>query len=98
MSKRFQGEGLELIQIPKKFPEHWQEEAMRLRDLADVLYCSLRFKGEGNRRGVPRGDDILALHLKDSLEALWIEIEQVSLDGFWQPRSWETKPWETKDE
>ena len=90
MSDRFQGEGLELIQLPKKFPEHWQEEAMRLRDLADVLCCSIRFKDEG-KRGVPRGDDTLALHIKDSLEALWVEIEQVSLDGFWEPRSWETK-------
>jgi hypothetical protein len=97
MSKRFQGEGLELIQIPKKFPEHWQKEAMRLRDLAEVLYCSLKYKDEG-KRGVLRGDDVLAEHIKDSLETLWVEIEQVTLDGFWQPRSWEKKPWETKDE
>lgn len=97
MRDRFQGEGLELIELPAKFPRHWQEEAMRLRDLADVLYCSLRYKDEGVR-GVPRGDDTLALHIKDSLKALWIEIEQVSLDGFWEPRRWETKPWETKDE
>lgn len=69
---------------------------MRLRDLADVLHCSLKYKSEGNRRGAPRGDDTLALHLKDSLENLWTEIEEVTLDGFWQPRRWETKPWEDK--
>jgi hypothetical protein len=90
MSDRFQGEGLVLIEIPQKFARHWQDEAMRLCDLADVLCCSIRFKDEGER-GVPRGDDTLAEHIKDSLEALWIEIEEVSHDGYWQPRSWEEK-------
>lgn len=87
MSDRYQGEDLELIKLPQKFVRHWQDEAMRLRDLTEVLYRSLAARNTG-LRGDPRGDDTLAKHIDGSLEALWVEIEQVS-EGFWEPRAWE---------
>lgn len=89
--ERFQGEGLELVELPQKFVQHWQEEAMRLRDLAEVLCRSLTARGELADRGAPRGDETVAKHMQESLDALWIEIEEVSLDGRWQPRKWEMR-------
>ena len=89
MRTRFQGEGLELVQLPTKFVHHWQDEAMRLRDLAEVLCRSLTARMETSGRGAPRGDETVAKHMQESLDALWVEIEEVSLDGRWQPRKWE---------
>ncbi len=88
MSKRFQGEGLELVELPIKFVHHWQNEAMRLRDLAEVLCRSLTVRMETSGRGEPRGDETLVKQMEESLDALWMEIEEVS-DGYWQPREWE---------
>lgn len=88
MRTRFQGEGLELVQLPTKFVNHWQEEAMRLRDLAEEKCRSLTARGEVAGRGAPRGDETVAKHMQESLNALWIEIEEVT-DGYWQPRKWE---------
>lgn len=90
MSNRYQGEGLELIQVPIKFVHHWQNEAMRLRDLAEVLFRSLTVRAETSGRGEPRGEETLAKHMEESLDALWIEIEEVC-DGHWQPRDWEAE-------
>ena len=100
MSDRIPKEGLVLIKLPQKFVRHWQDEAMRLRDLtieiwgrglfpklSEFLYHSLAARNTG-LRGDPRGDDTLAKHIDGSLEALWVEIEQVR-DGFWEPRAWE---------
>lgn len=84
-------EDLPTVSIPTKFVQHWQAESMRLRDLAEVLFRSLTARMETSGRGEPRGDETLAKHLEESLDALWVEIEQVSLDGRWEPRSWETK-------
>lgn len=74
--------------VPTKFVQHWQDEAMRLRDLAEVLFRSLTVRAETSGRGEPRGEETLAKHMEESLDALWIEIEEVS-DGHWQPRDWE---------
>lgn len=90
MSNRYQGEGLELVEVPIKFVHHWQSEVMGLRDLAEVLYRSLTARMETSGRGEPRGDETLAKHMEESLDALWVEIEEVS-DGYWQPRKWEAK-------
>lgn len=88
MSNRYQGEGLELIQVPIKFVHHWQNEAMRLRDLAEVLCRSLTLRMETSGRGEPRGDETLVKQMEESLDALWTEIEEVA-DGHWQQRLWE---------
>lgn len=86
--ERFQGEGLELVELPIKFVNHWQDEAMRLRDLAEVLCRSLTVRMETSGRGEPRGDETLAKQMEESLDILWMEIEEVS-DGRWEPRKWE---------
>lgn len=91
MRTRFQGEGLKLVELPKKFVNHWQEEAMRLRDLAEVLCRSLTARGEVAGRGEPRGDETLSKHMQESLDGLWIEIEEVT-DGHWESRRWEATP------
>ena len=88
MSNRYQGEGLELVEVPIKFVHHWQSEVMRLRDLAEVLSRSLTVRMETSGRGAPRGDETLAKQMEEALDILWIEIEEVG-DGHWQPRKWE---------
>lgn len=77
--------------VPTKFVRHWQIETMRLRDLCEVLFRSLTVRMETSGRGEPRGDETLAKHMEQSLDGLWQEIEQVSVDGRWEPRSWEEK-------
>ncbi|WP_158260549.1 hypothetical protein [Chlorogloea sp. CCALA 695] len=42
--ERFQREGLELVEVPTKFVNHWQDEAMRLRDLAVATHNTKRFR------------------------------------------------------
>lgn len=91
-------EDLPTVTLPTKFVRHWQDEALRLRDLAEVLFRSLKARGELSGRGAPRGDETLAKHMEESLDALWGEIEddieEVSFDGNWRL----TRNWEPKDE
>lgn len=82
-------EELPTVLLPVKFVRHWQAEVMRMHFLMEVLSRSLRYAYTGDKSS-PHGDDALARYVSDSLDRLWIEIEEVS-DGRWEPRSWEAR-------
>jgi hypothetical protein len=89
MSDYSSEEDLPTVRLPEKFVDHWTIEAMRLHLLMEVLFRSLCYADTGDKSSA-RGDDVLVRYISDSLDRLWIEIEEVS-DGHWEPRSWEEK-------
>lgn len=80
-------ENLRLVKIPDKFVTHWIIEVVRLYELSEVLYRSTT-NLEDSRSSRPVGDSTLVEHIKQSLTALFVEIEEVR-DGHWERRSWE---------
>lgn len=86
MSDRTPQEDLPLVSVPEKFINHWILEVIRLYDLSQVLYRSLRYAEDSDCNG----DPTLVEHIKSSLDALFSEIEEVK-NGHWQPRSWEVE-------
>ena len=80
-------ENLRLIKLPEKFVVHWINEVVRLYELSEVLYRSTT-NLEDSRSARPVGDSTLVEHIKQSLSALFSEIQEVK-DGHWEPRAWE---------
>lgn len=89
MSDRFSPteENLRLVKLPEKFVVHWINEVVRLYELSEVLYRSTT-NLEDSRSAVPVGDSTLVEHIKRSLKALFLEIQETK-DGHWEPRRWE---------
>lgn len=89
MSNHTSPPNLRTVRIPEKFILHWIKEGIRLHGLCEVLFRSLCYSDTGEK-SYPRGDEALVEHIKDSLDRLWIEIEEVK-DGHWEPRRWEVE-------
>lgn len=87
MSDRSYPQDLPTVRLPDKFIAHWIVELIRLHDLTEVLYRSMRY-AEQNEHPFSSGDSELVEHIKSSMSSLWAEIEEVR-DGNWEPRSWE---------
>ena len=82
-------ENLHLVKLPEKFVTRWIIEVVRLYQLSEVLYRSTTYL-EDSRSARPVGDSTLVEHIKQSLKALFIEIEEVR-DGHWERRSSEVE-------
>lgn len=82
-------ENQHLVKLPEKFVTRWIIEIVRLYQLSEVLYRSTTYL-EDSRSARPVGDSTLVEHIKRSLKALFIEIEEVR-DGHWERRSSEVE-------
>ena len=101
MSSDRSEENLRLVKLPEKFVVHWINEVVRLYELSEVLYRSTtnledsRSAAQSFGKNLlpkishrPVGDSTLVEHIKQSLSALFVEIQEVK-DGHWEPRAWE---------